>query len=262
MPSTINTEKIARKLLPIIYVIDTSGSMIGDRISSVNEAMHDAVGIMKEVSDDNPTAEIKIGVIQFDTDARWITKGLVYLEDYYWNDLSAGGVTDMGAALGLLDKALSRSQLLSSDIGYKAPVVIFMTDGYPSNDYIGSLNKIRKNKWFACASKIGIGIGDDFDGKVIAEIVGNSEAVIQVSETETLKKLIRVVSVTASMVGSKSRADGDDPVKEIMQAVSDGMSGNPDVVIPDPVTSNQSNNVASASGNIGNGNVGWDDDWD
>jgi uncharacterized protein YegL len=255
MPDSGKTEKIARKLLPIIYVIDTSGSMTGDRISSVNEAMHDAVGIMREISDNNPTAEIKIGVMQFDTDARWVTNGLVYLDDYYWNDLNAGGVTTMGAAIGLLDKSLSRSSMLSSDIGYKAPVIIFMTDGYPTDEYIGNLNKIRKNKWFACASKIGIGIGDDFDSNAITEIVGNREAVITVSDTETLKKLIRVVSVTASMVGSKSRVEGDDATREIIIKLheNDKTGGVPNPPDPDPDPTPRQD--------TGNGD-GWIDDWD
>ena len=113
MPRAEETEKIARKLLPIIYVIDTSGSMTGDRISSVNEAMNDTVDVLKEVSENNPTAELKVGVLQFDSNARWVTNGLIFMEDYFWNDLEAGGLTTLGAALDELDKKLSRSAFFS-----------------------------------------------------------------------------------------------------------------------------------------------------
>lgn len=266
MPSQDKTEIIARKLLPIIYVLDTSGSMAGDRISSVNEAMKDVVQVLREVADDNPTADIKMGVMQFDTNAKWVTKGLVYLDDYYWNDISAGGLTSVAAALDELDKSLSRSKLLTSDVGYKAPVIIFMTDGYPTDDepvLDRSLNRIGKNKWFQCATKIGVGVGDDFDRSAIVKVVGNNEAVIEVRDTETLKKLIRVVSVTASMVGSKSRSDGDDPIVEIMTGIQDEMDDESDMVLPDPKpTESKTSDPASDTSTGWSNPGGWDEDWD
>ena len=232
MPRIEETGIMPRKLLPIIYVIDTSGSMSGDRIASVNEAMNDAVDVLKEVSENNPTAELKIGVLQFDSNVKWVTNGLVFMEDYFWNDLSAAGLTCMGEALNELDKKMSRGEFLSSDVGFKAPVIIFMSDGYPTDEYDKNLNKLNKsNKWFKIATKIAIGVGDDFDRDALAKIVGNSEAVIQVNDNETLKKLIRVVSVTASMVGSKSRTD-ESQVNEVLAAIGQEMGGEPNIDIP------------------------------
>ena len=45
MPDIREQEKIARKLLPIIYVLDTSGSMDGDRIAAVNAAMNETMDV-------------------------------------------------------------------------------------------------------------------------------------------------------------------------------------------------------------------------
>ena len=69
MPKIEETTPPPRKLLPIIYVIDSSGSMAGGRISSLNEAMHETVDVLSEVSESNPSAELKIGVLKFATDA-------------------------------------------------------------------------------------------------------------------------------------------------------------------------------------------------
>ena len=63
MPLVGETEKIARKLLPIIYVLDTSGSMEGSRIAAVNAAMNETMEVLKDVSSKNPTAELKIAVL-------------------------------------------------------------------------------------------------------------------------------------------------------------------------------------------------------
>ena len=45
---------LAKKVLPIIYAIDTSGSMSGDRIATVNEAMHECEEILREKAGESP----------------------------------------------------------------------------------------------------------------------------------------------------------------------------------------------------------------
>lgn len=224
MPDIREQERPARKLLPIIYVLDTSGSMTGDRIAAVNQAMSETMEVLRDVSNNNPTAELKIGVMKFATGAEWITKsGLVFMEDFYWNDLKAGGLTDFGSALSELHKKLSRSEFLNSDVGYKAPVIIFMSDGEPTDDYESALKKIESsNKWYKIATKIAIAVGDDANLQILGNIAGNSEAVIKVDDLETLKKLIRVVSVTASMLGSVSRTN-DNLTDDIINAISGEM---------------------------------------
>lgn len=84
------------------------------------------------------------------------------------------------------------------------PVIIFMTDGNATDDYQKALQEIRKNRWFARGTKIGFAIGDDPDYKMLSSVVGNSEAVIKTTDLELFKRLMRFVSVTASMLVSQS----------------------------------------------------------
>ena len=156
------TEKI-KKVLPIIYAIDTSGSMSGDRISAVNEAMHDCEEVLREKASDLPESEIKIAALEFSSGAKWITKGgLVALEDFYWNDATAGGVTDLGEALKELGSKLSRSAFLVSETGFSLPVIIFMSDGGPTDNWKKELKAVTdNNRWFKDSRKVAIAIGDD-----------------------------------------------------------------------------------------------------
>lgn len=230
-----------RKLLPIIYVIDTSGSMSGDRIAAVNEAMRDTVEVLKDVSANNPSAEIKIGVLKFATNAEWVTKnGLIYMNDFFWNDLEAGGLTDLGAALSEISAKLSRSAFLSSDVGFKAPVIIFLSDGAPTDDWQLALSKtLASNKWFKIATKIALAVGDMADKQVLSVLAGrpdgtpNPEAVIPVTDMDALRTLIRVVSVTASQIGSMSRTESDitdEVIKKVKSEIpgTDESSTDPD----------------------------------
>lgn len=84
------------------------------------------------------------------------------------------------------------------------PVIIFMTDGYATDNYEKALEEIRKNRWFIHGTKIGFAIGDDPDVKMISSVVGNSEAVIKTTDLDLFKRLMRFVSVTASKLVSQS----------------------------------------------------------
>lgn len=265
MPNIGDQEKVARKLLPIIYVLDTSGSMEGDRIAAVNAAMNETMEVLRDVSSKNPTAELKIGVLQFSSNASWITnKGLVFMEDFFWNDLSAGGFTDLGSALKELNKKMSREEFLDSDVGYKVPVIIFMSDGEPTDTWEPELQKVNNsNKWFKASTKIAIAVGDDANTDVLKKVVGNSEAVIRVDDLEALKKLIRVVSVTASMIGGKSKTDTDS-TSQIMEEVK-GKMGDDVQPVGGPVTTPSGDSSDPADPWSGSGTSGdpWTDTiWD
>ena len=259
MPLLGETEKIARKLLPIIYVLDTSGSMDGSRIAAVNAAINETMEVLKDVSSKNPTAELKIAVLQFSSGPQWVTENLVFMEDFYWNDLKAGGLTDFGSALNELNNKLSREQFLVSEVGFKAPVIIFMSDGEPTDDYESALNKIKSNnKWFQVATKIAIAVGDDANIQVLQKIAGNKEAVIKVDDLETLKKLIRVVSVTATMIGSKSRTE-DDQTDKVISKIEQDMGD--EIQVPSDPEISQENNTQDSSDSLSGQDVDDSDPW-
>ncbi len=260
MPNMNETEKIARKLLPIIYVLDTSGSMDGSRIAAVNNAMGETIEVLKELGEENADADMKIGVLQFSSGAEWVTKGLVYLDDFYWQDLTAGGVTDIGAALQELNTNLSKKAILSSPIGYKCPVIIFLSDGQPTDDYEKALMKINaENAWFRGAIKIGLAVDDEADVDVLATICGvykpdtgklipNKEAVAVVHDLQTLKKLIRVVSATSAMISSRSRVDAGITGADALHQAENELDSDEklDVETPASPTSSGASGVSSA----------------
>ena len=251
---------LAKKVLPIIYAIDTSGSMAGGKIAAVNEAMHECEEILREKASESPDAEIKIGALKFSSGAQWVTKsGLVSLEDFFWNDVQAGGVTDLGAAINELESKLSRSAFLVSDTGFCLPVIIFMSDGGPVDDWQKALKNANvNNRWFQRARKIAIAIGDDADKDVLKELVGNIEAVVQAIDLDTLKNLIVEVSASASMLAGQSRMAGDEADGgAILEDALNNVEGDAEVETA-PVTTTTTADTDTDS----DGDWDGDDDWD
>lgn len=206
-------EPVARPLLPIFFVLDTSGSMTGQPISIVNHTMEEVLSIIGNFAASNADALLKIGVLQFSSGAKWMQpKGLEELSDFIYSPLEAAGLTDMGAALNELDEKLSRKSFLVSTTGRCKPIIIFMTDGQPTDNWEVALKNINENnKWYQNSIKIGFAVGDQANTVVLSQIVGNSEAVIQTSDLKTFSILLQKVAINSAMIGSKSHPVGDNP---------------------------------------------------
>lgn len=200
-----------RKVMTLFYLVDTSGSMCGSSIGTVNAAMEECIPMLKEVAQANDDAEIKVAIMQFSSGCSWITpaSGPVGLDDIIWNDLQAGGLTEFGNALIELDKKLSRNEFLKSQTGAYAPVILLLSDGGPTDNWEVGLNKIKQNNWFRHAIKIAIDIESGSDRRVLAEFTGNPEAILDAKDTATLKKMIHKVSVRASEFQSHSKQSSD-----------------------------------------------------
>lgn len=205
MPNINELEAMPRRVLNIFYVLDTSGSMEGAAIGTLNSAMSETIEILSQQAKKNADAQLKIAVLQFNSGCGWLqSSGPEDAEDFIWEDLTAGGLTDVGSALMELNNKLSKDEYLSSMTGSYLPVIIFMTDGEPTDDYKKSLGVIRENKWFARATKIGFALGEGPNKKIIAEVVGSTEAVIATADLELFSRLIKFVSTTSSMLCSTS----------------------------------------------------------
>lgn len=261
--------ELQKKLLPIIYVIDSSGSMDADgNMTKVNEAIKDTMDILKAKAAENADAEILVGALKFATGAEWVFNGLLSTDDFYWNDIQAGGMTYLGDALEKLNAKMSRSEFFADKIGYKCPVLIFMSDGYPNDpgdSWKKSLEKIRQNKWFKNSIKIAMAVGGDADVNVLTEVVDNNpEGVIVIEETDKLKDLIVAVSLTASKIGSVSRPqDAGNAGSEIAKIAIQGDEGTGAVINPDNIDVEPTIGPDPVSTGDGFDNGGFDDGgWD
>jgi uncharacterized protein YegL len=227
----------------LFFLVDVSGSMIGDKIGAVNSAIEEVLPDLKDISESNADAQIKIAALKFSTTAEWCYDAPMDTERFRWNYLRAEGVTAFGEACEKLNEKLSSRAFMSDATGSFAPAILLMTDGEPTDNWRIGLDKLKRNSWFKHAVKVGIAIGDDANKAIIAEFTGNPEAVLEVHQRDALKKMIKFVSVRASQIASRgadidagdddARPAGDASSKQVelikdLKALKESQSADPD----------------------------------
>jgi uncharacterized protein YegL len=120
----------------IIFVLDKSGSMGGTKIMQLKEAF-------SEIVDQLPKDD-SFNIIEFDGNINQYKSSSVKAKDSekekakdHINDISAGGSTNINEALLKGLKNIDTNE-------YRAPIIIFLTDGQPTAG-VTDTNKIREN---------------------------------------------------------------------------------------------------------------------
>lgn len=230
-----NTEAIAKRQMVLFFIVDTSGSMAGTKMGAVNTAIKEVLPELKGIGGSD--VDLKIACLKFSSGCEWMNPAPVSADSFVWNQISADGVTDLGAACKELSSKLSKDAFLAAPSASVAPAIFLMSDGDPTDDYDGGLGVLKGNSWFKYAIKIAVAIGDDANIDGLAKFTGNVEAVLRAHDPESLKKMIRFVSVTSSKIGSKSQPVQDgavtskqdamiDQIKDMQQAEPDWNNSN------------------------------------
>ena len=223
----LDNESIPRRKMTLFFMIDTSGSMVGSKIGSVNDAIENVLPMIGEISDENPDAEINVAALEFSTGTHWLYDEPKEAKEFIWQKVEADGLTSLGEACEELNKKLSRNGgFMSSPSGCFAPAIILLSDGGPTDNFEGGLRSLQGNSWYKNAIKIAIAIGDDADKEVLKQFTGSSEAVMSVHNIDGLKKVIRIIAITACQIGSKSTSATDTTkqeqvIEEVNKAAAD-----------------------------------------
>lgn len=191
--------ELASRPLHFFWVVDCSGSMMGDKIATANFAIKDAIPGMRSAAEENPNAQLLIRTLRFETGAQWITPSPVPVDEFEWEPLELGGLTSMGMAFDMLADQLEMPPMSEKAL---PPVIVLLSDGNPTDDYKTGLTRLLNLPWGRKAVKIAIAIGQDVDISILEEFTGNRELVLQANNADQLAKMIKWASTVAKQVSS------------------------------------------------------------
>ncbi|AGA89454.1 uncharacterized protein Thimo_0609 [Thioflavicoccus mobilis 8321] len=200
--------ELATRPLHFIWIADCSGSMSTDgKIQALNNAIREALPLMRTVADDNPNAEVLVRALRFSGGAEWHVKPTP-ISEFKWTDLRAHGQTDLGYALNMVAEELRIPPMSERAL---PPVLVLISDGQPSDDYLGGLQALMHEPWGKKAVRIAIAIGEDADTDVLQQFIGHPDLKpLQANNPEALVRHIKWVStaVLKSASSPASQASG------------------------------------------------------
>ena len=168
----------------IIFMIDTSGSMKGEKIESVKDSIDNILSMLEETGND----DIKIAIQFFSRDIKWpYDDTLIKIEDYNGINPNCSGMTSMGAAFISLAEFLNK-------IEEGDTYILLITDGAPTDDYEEGLYKLYQVEKFREAEKFALPIGDDVDINVVKEFTGCPDNICKIHNLDLLtEKMVNKV---------------------------------------------------------------------
>lgn len=208
--------------LPVYLVIDTSGSMRGESIHSVNVGIQAMLSALRQ--DPYALESVNISIITFDNEAR-VYIPLTPLEAFQFSDIavpSAGG-TFTGAALECLIECVDRDvrRADESQKGDWRPLVFLMTDGKPSDSYAyGEALKVLKTRSFGAIIACAVGPKADHSHlKQLTSQVVSLETLDSTAFSSFFKWVSASVSSGSSSAGVSTNQDTLPPPPPEIQLV-------------------------------------------
>lgn len=193
--------------LPVYFLLDTSGSMFGEPIHALNNALSGMINTLRQ--DPQALDSLWISIITFDRDVNEVCP-LTELAMFQLPEITCpqSGPTHTGKALELLYTKV-QSDIKKSTENQKGdwkPLLFLFTDGKPSD--IQLYNKIApkvKNLNFGAIVACAAGnLADDSQLKLLTDDVVHLDN----TDSATLKQFFKWVSETIEQ-GNKSQGTGE-----------------------------------------------------
>lgn len=199
--------ELAHRPLHFIWIADCSGSMIGDKIGSLNFAIRESIPHMQKAADENPEAQVMVRSIKFSSGAQWQISDSTPVDKFKWKDLEAGGTTDMGKALKLVADQMKMPPMPERAL---PPVLVLISDGQPTDDYKKGLDELLGLPWGKKAVRMAVAIGKDADYDVLQKFIDNPKLKpLKSNNPEALVKNIKWLSTVVVKAASSPASQSE-----------------------------------------------------
>lgn len=201
--------KPSSKVLPILLLLDGSGSMKGDKIIALNNAVNEMISCFCSMN----TREIsaKIAVIVFGVPD---TKIKLWLDFTDVSELAKNPMppvvadrgTFMGAALKMAKEMIDDKT--HTPANWYRPAVVLVSDGRPTDSWKGIMKEFVENGRTAVCHRISMAIGDDVKLEALEKFASSKEDIYYANDASAIVNNFKTISTSIKNTVSK-HADVD-----------------------------------------------------
>ncbi len=193
--------------LPVYFLLDTSGSMRGEPIQALNNALSGMINTLR--SDAQALDSLWISIITYDREVKEIVS-LTELVSFQLPEITCpqSGPTNTGAGLEFVIQNVKKDVIKGSSTqkGDWKPLLFVFTDGKPSDLQLYR-EKITEIKNLNFGAVVGCAAGPKADELILKELTDNVVH-LDSADSQTLKSFFKWVSETIEQ-GNKSQGTSD-----------------------------------------------------
>jgi uncharacterized protein YegL len=208
-----------KRPLPVFLLLDSSGSMGGEKVNALNTAVKQMVADFK--GEKLSEVALQLSIITFGGAAKIVTE-LVDINEFQFTPISANGGTPLGAALDLLSTIINNKEKVTSK-GYK-PTIVLVSDGQPND--VGWEAKLES---FVSGARTGkcerwsLAIGSDADKLMLKRFINNPlDKVVEADGNEASTKIVdffKLVTMTTTARAKSVNPNQSLKIEELKQNI-------------------------------------------
>ena len=203
------------KPLPVILLLDVSGSMGGESIKQLNIAVKEMISDF--ASAEKNEVEILVSIITFGSEVLLHTP-YTSAKDIEWQDLTVSGSTPMGTAFSMA-KAMIEDKETTPSRAYR-PTIVLVSDGEPTDSWQQPLRALvndgRSNK----CDRMAMAIGGAASNTVLNEFISGTEnKVFTAQDASQIQEFFKFVTMSVTTRTNSQNANVVPKPEEIEQLV-------------------------------------------
>lgn len=203
------------KPLPVILLLDVSGSMGGESIKQLNIAVKEMISDF--ASAEKNEVEILVSIITFGAKVLLHTP-YTSAKDIEWQDLTVSGSTPMGTAFSMA-KAMIEDKETTPSRAYR-PTIVLVSDGEPTDSWQQPLRALvndgRSNK----CDRMAMAIGGAASNTVLNEFISGTEnKVFTAQDASQIQEFFKFVTMSVTTRTNSQNANVVPKPEEIEQLV-------------------------------------------
>lgn len=158
----IKSDRVVDLPVPVMFLLDVSGSMYGDEIKALNQAVRELIETFRQ--DEKKGREYRIAAISFASSAKLLFP-FKRASDIRWRDLDADGGTNLGDAL-IMAKGIIEDRVQTPSLTHQ-PTIVLISDGEPFDGWKEPMDDFIKKGRSGKCNRISMGIGTGADTSVL-----------------------------------------------------------------------------------------------
>lgn len=187
------TSNRKQRHIPVILLLDVSGSMSGDPIDSLNSAVQD---MFATFCDDKIEKPIKVAIITFGANGAQLHLPPTPARDANakWRNMNAAGTTPLGSALKMAKDMVEDTTYMPKDEYYKG-YFILASDGDPKDSWEEPMRRLINDGRTRKYDRFALAIGDKADEAMLGKFIEGSEyPLFHANTASDIEKAIKAIS--------------------------------------------------------------------